>query len=84
VEQIYLAAKLRNALKRQRENGFFNAFASIVNWPAQTLRKLTIPPPDYDGYNRSLLSLLPLTSIFAFCFLMGIIGAPLQEVHKDK
>ena len=47
---------------------------SVITFIPEILKKITIPPGDYDAYDREWLVMVPLTYFFSFCFLMGFFG----------
>ena len=81
-DQIYVASRLRNVLKRTREQGVLNTVSEILAFPFDVLRQITIPPPDYENYDKNKLAIIPLTIGFAFCLLMGFIGQ--SHLYTDE
>lgn len=71
IDQIFIATRLKNVLKRAKGKNILTALAEVLAYPFDAARQITIPPPNYEVYDKNKLALIPLTCGFTFFFLMG-------------
>mmetsp|Transcript_434 Transcript_434/g.408 ORF Transcript_434/g.408 Transcript_434/m.408 type:complete len:168 (+) Transcript_434:1152-1655(+) len=80
-DQLYVAERLRNVFKRTKDAGISGAINGIIGLPLDMLRKMTIPCSDEESWDRERAAIHPLTSTWAFCFLMSMIGNEMMFLH---
>jgi sodium/potassium/calcium exchanger 6 len=74
------AQRLKILFKNSHEDSSFDIFFNIIDFPVNLLRDYTIPAGSMDNWNRTKMTIVPITISFALCLLMGWI----DDLEEDK
>ena len=72
-DKIYAANRMRNLLKRTKQEGCLGTFSKIVSVPLTFFRDYTIPMAEQDTWDRNRAAIVPIFIVLASFWLNGLI-----------
>jgi hypothetical protein len=72
-DRLYLVNKMRNLFKQNREEGILDSLLKIISVPLDILRDYTTPIGEAAQWDRQRASIVPMTIVFAFFYLAGMM-----------
>lgn len=61
--------------KNSKEDTNWGVFFWLIDLPVNFMRDYTIPAGSMDNYDRTKMTIVPITISFAFCYLMGFVSS---------
>lgn len=68
---MFAMQKIRMVFKRAEEDSLMSRCWKIVEIPFDFVRNYTVPMVDPVDWNRTRAAVLPLTTIWGYCYLSG-------------
>ena len=79
IDRLATAQRLKLIFKNSKEDTNLGVFFWLIDLPVNFLRDYTIPAGSLDNYDRTKMTVVPITISFTFCYLMGFIA----DIEED-
>jgi len=70
-------------LLKKPQDGYYNTFFKILDFPLDLLRNYSIPPAEEGSWDRLRAAITPVTMLFAVGLLWPLITPEISAHHED-